>query len=100
MQLAPLSARHACLPHQRHPRSLTLPNPRRTTHPPWPRSPLPTPGKAAVARVLRLEAAAGAQAEQLAALGGQLDKLSIRSRVVGRDIKLPLQQVRHLWRDQ
>ncbi|PSC73859.1 hypothetical protein C2E20_3092 [Micractinium conductrix] len=59
-------------------------------------SPLPTPGKAAVARVLRLEAAAGAQAEQLAALGGQLDKLSIRSRVVGRDIKLPLQQLQAL----
>lgn len=61
--------------------------------PPSSAQPQRAPSQEAVARLLRLEAAAGQQAEQLQALARQLDKLSVRSRLVGRDFKLPLKQV-------
>ncbi len=61
--------------------------------PPSSAQPQRAPSQEAVARLLRLEATAGQQAEQLQALARQLDKLSVRSRLVGRDFKLPLKQV-------
>jgi hypothetical protein len=50
-------------------------------------------GDQAAARLLRVEAAAAAQAAQLEAARRQLEKLALRSRLTGRDLKLPIQQV-------
>jgi len=50
-------------------------------------------GAEAAARLVRLEASAAQQAQQVSDLARQLDKLSVRSRLLGRDLKLPIQQV-------
>jgi hypothetical protein len=50
-------------------------------------------GDQAAARLLRVEAAAAAQAAQLEAARRQLEKLALRSWLTGRDLKLPIQQV-------
>lgn len=58
------------------------------------RSTAPRIGAEAAARLLRAEAVAGQQGQRVDELARQLDKLSTRARLTGRDIKLPIQQVR------
>lgn len=58
------------------------------------------PGSSALARVARLEAVSAQQAERADQTGRQLEKLQLRSRLMGRDLRPVLRQVQMENRQQ